>query len=707
MWDRLAEAIATRPGQVLAIALVPILLPILALPGLNPSHDVLSVLPPEAESVRGLRALEEHLPPGETSPVLVVLDAERPLLTPDGLRTLGELSVALRALPEVASVRSAALPTDGRQPDDDGEMEEALQRLAALADELAEAGAGARAIAEGAGEVGAVLARIEAELPALVAGLQEARAGAGQLGAGADEAAAGAAALRDGVAAARAGLAALRAGAEEARGGAAELRAGAGRLSAGLEEATRGVVTLRTDVADPATEAIIRAAEALDGFTLGRADPRFLQAAEAVGETFALLTGRFPPYAPNAGQRVQDGYDGLGPALAELGAGIGEAGAGAQELTAGIGALESGLDQLVGGLAELDGGLAEIEAGLAQLAGGGVQLAEGGGELAEGLGAATGGAAELQTGVGALREGVQGELAPGASELAAGLEDGAAELDDAGLEGLEAVFGGEQPFLVTAALLDARPEVREALALFTALDERRSRMFISLAVNPFSDEAIRVIREIDDTARRILAGNDLADVDVAITGSTAFISEIDAAAARDFPIIVGAVLLGVFLVLCVLLRSVVIALYMVATVLLTYAAALGGATFVFQTVLGEPGLQWWLPSFLFVLLVVLGVDYSIFLMSRVREEAGALVTREAVSEGIRRTGRVITSCGLILAGTFAALLAAPLRSLAQLGLAATIGILLDTFVVRALIVPSIATLLGRHNWWPSSRARAA
>ena len=124
-------------------------------------------------------------------------------------------------------------------------------------------------------------------------------------------------------------------------------------------------------------------------------------------------------------------------------------------------------------------------------------------------------------------------------------------------------------------------------------------------------------------------------------------------------------------------------------------------------ILGQEALVWWLPPFVFVLLVALGADYNIYLMCRVREEAETKPTRRAVMDATRSTGGVITCAGLILAGTFAALMAAEVTSLVQMGFATTVGILLDTFVVRSLLVPSLATLLGRHNWWPSRRSRTA
>jgi RND superfamily putative drug exporter len=166
-----------------------------------------------------------------------------------------------------------------------------------------------------------------------------------------------------------------------------------------------------------------------------------------------------------------------------------------------------------------------------------------------------------------------------------------------------------------------------------------------------------------------------------------------------------AVILGVFLVLVLLLRSLLAPLYLVLTVLLSFAATLGLTSIVFEGILGEEGLVWWLPVFLFVTLVALGADYNIFLMGRIREEAHTTDTRQAVATGLAATGHVITSAGLILAGTFAALLAAPFEGMVQLGFAATMGLLIDTFVVRSLLVPAIAVLAGSASWWPSARSR--
>ena len=165
-----------------------------------------------------------------------------------------------------------------------------------------------------------------------------------------------------------------------------------------------------------------------------------------------------------------------------------------------------------------------------------------------------------------------------------------------------------------------------------------------------------------------------------------------------------AILLAIMLVLGLLLRSIVAPLYLGATILLTYFAALGLSTLVFRYVFGHESVGATVPFYLFVFLNGLGVDYSIYLMSRIREESERMPLSLATEHALERTGGVITSAGIILAGTFAALMTLPMRDLFQLGFAVAVGVLLDTFVTRSLLVPALVELLGKWNWWPN-RAR--
>jgi uncharacterized membrane protein YdfJ with MMPL/SSD domain len=171
-------------------------------------------------------------------------------------------------------------------------------------------------------------------------------------------------------------------------------------------------------------------------------------------------------------------------------------------------------------------------------------------------------------------------------------------------------------------------------------------------------------------------------------------------------IVLPAILLAIMVILGLLLRSVIAPLYVGLTIVLTYFSTLGLAILVFRVVFGQQSIGNSVPFLLFVFLNALGVDYSIYLMSRLREEAAHVPLRQATELALERTGGVITSAGIILAGTFAALMTLPLRDLFQLGFAVAAGVLIDTFITRSVLVPAIVELLGKWNWWPNKEQMA-
>ena len=192
-----------------------------------------------------------------------------------------------------------------------------------------------------------------------------------------------------------------------------------------------------------------------------------------------------------------------------------------------------------------------------------------------------------------------------------------------------------------------------------------------------------------------------------VGGDTAVQLDIQRTARGDRNLLMPIVFAVVFAILVLLLRSLVAPLLLIATVVLSYGAALGASAFAFRHVFGFAGEDSSLPLFLFVFLVALGVDYNIFLMTRIREEAAVHGTRAATLLGLASTGSVITSAGLVLAGTFAVLTTLPLTVVIELGLAVTFGILLDTFVVRSILVTALSLDVGRYLWWPGRLFRVA
>ncbi|MFE3791754.1 MMPL family transporter [Streptomyces goshikiensis] len=195
------------------------------------------------------------------------------------------------------------------------------------------------------------------------------------------------------------------------------------------------------------------------------------------------------------------------------------------------------------------------------------------------------------------------------------------------------------------------------------------------------------------------------DADAIVGGYTAQRYDTERTAARDRTVIVPVVLGIILLILVLLLRSLLIPVLLVATVALNFLATLGVSALVFEHLLGFSGTDASVPLYGFVFLVALGVDYNIFLMSRVREESLVHGVRQGVLRGLTTTGGVITSAGVVLAATFAALMVIPLAFLVQIAFIVAFGVLLDTLVVRSLLVPALVIDIGPRSWWPSALAR--
>ena len=216
-----------------------------------------------------------------------------------------------------------------------------------------------------------------------------------------------------------------------------------------------------------------------------------------------------------------------------------------------------------------------------------------------------------------------------------------------------------------------------------------------LKIDPFSEVAIDAVPALRARARAAGPGTP-----VLVGGETAEAYDTRAALRRDTALIVPLGLALILIILVALLRAVVMPLYVVGTVILSFAFALGASSLIFTHVLGQPASDPSLPLFAFVFLVALGVDYNVFLLARIREERAHAATADAVRTALERTGGVITSAGLVLAATFGVLMALPIEALFQVGFVVALGLLADTFLVRALLVPALAVLLGERNWWP-------
>jgi RND superfamily putative drug exporter len=234
----------------------------------------------------------------------------------------------------------------------------------------------------------------------------------------------------------------------------------------------------------------------------------------------------------------------------------------------------------------------------------------------------------------------------------------------------------------------------------SAPDVRDGKVLINATLNNAADSL-----EAEETVKALRAEVKTVDPDALVGGVTATALDTNTTAQRDLVIIIPVVLIVILFILMLLLRSVVAPVLLVLSVVLSYAAAMGVSAFVFNTIFGFPGADATVPLFGFVFLVALGVDYNIFLMSRVREESLKHGTRPGILRGLGVTGGVITSAGVVLAATFAALGVIPIMFLVQLAFIVAFGVLLDTVLVRSLLVPALAYDIGPRIWWPGKLGR--
>ncbi|BBZ25884.1 putative membrane protein, MmpL family [Mycolicibacterium madagascariense] len=342
-------------------------------------------------------------------------------------------------------------------------------------------------------------------------------------------------------------------------------------------------------------------------------------------------------------------------------------------------------------IAQLQSAATTLERSMTVLGGPGADLPAQMARLQGGIGQLASGARALAVGVHTLVDSNL-EMLGGMSRVAAQLQDSARATS-----GSDAATGF---YLPPTALRDQR--FAEVARHFISSDGKTARFAIESGFDPYSAEAMRLDQRITGVARAATPNTSLADATVSMAGFPAINFDVQRLMVRDFLLLAIATLAIVALILGVLLQAVLAPIYLLATVVLNYAAALGMGVLVFQYGLGHD-ISWPVPLLSFIILVAVGADYNMLLISRLREESANNI-RVGVMRTVASTGSVITSAGLIFAASMFGLMVGSIEIMVQMGFVIGCGLLLDTFVVRTVTVPAIATLLGEASWWPKHRS---
>ncbi|MET3962746.1 RND superfamily putative drug exporter [Marmoricola sp. OAE513] len=480
----------------------------------------------------------------------------------------------------------------------------------------------------------------------LVDGAGELDEGATQVARGAGDAADGAGRLLTGVEKLHAGLEKLAAGSGSAAGGSTQLRQGADQLADGLEAA------------------VSQTQLAVDGLGLAH---------QALGKS---LTCGLDPYCNGA----RDGIKKIWVAERD-------------QLVPGLRAAAKGARQLADGAVDLETGLRKIRNGLDTAENGSAQLVDAQRTLSDGLGKLADGTGQVADGTGLVAGGTK-KLAGSVTELQAGLNAAATYLQGVA-RSTPPSSGGF--YLPPSALKDSRFAL--ASGAYLSPDGKVARLIVLGDSDPFGRPAADRSGDVTDAVTESLSGTSLEGSKVAATGMASTNADIAELSQSDFRLVAIAALIAVYLVLLLLIRSIVAATFLLASVVLSYAATMGLAILVWQIIGGTP-IEWTVACIAFVLLVAVGADYNLLLIKRVHEEAPD-GSREGVARAVALTGGVITAAGVIFAASLFAMMSGSVTTLVQLGFTAGIGLLIDTFVVRTLVVPAFAAIVGPKLWWPS------
>lgn len=247
-------------------------------------------------------------------------------------------------------------------------------------------------------------------------------------------------------------------------------------------------------------------------------------------------------------------------------------------------------------------------------------------------------------------------------------------------------------------------EFKKAAQLFVSEDGHTARYLVQTALDPFGTEAMDQVADIIKAGESARPNTTLANAEISMVGFSAVNRDIRDYYNGDIQFIVIATLIVVFLILVLLLRALVAPIYLVASVILSYASAVGIGVVLFQFILGQH-LHWSVPGMAFLVLVAVGADYNLLLISRIRDESRYGV-RSGVVTTVGATGGVITSAGLIFAASMLALTVSSITTIVQMGFIIGVGLLLDTFLVRTITVPAACVLIGKANWWPAKTTPA-
>ncbi|MBH0169545.1 MMPL family transporter [Fictibacillus sp. 18YEL24] len=653
------------------------------------SFNSLEEISGDVSSIQAFNVIEKSFGAGESMPANIVIKNDEKMDSTSYMELAEKISQELEKVNHVDSVRSVSRPTG--EPVEDFFV---YKQAESLEDGLGDGKEGINKISSGLMEASGELSKSEPQLTGATDGIQQLIDGTSATQAGLTEIQKNLVKIEDGIRKGTMGAADAQKGLQQIKSKQQELLSGYQKIQQGYEQAGSNLSTIQSNY--------VKLGQGLGSLNTALAS--------ITDQDFQALEDRYEipdndaeyQKIKNTLKATQNQLPGIKSSLDQLNNGLSQVSSGVQQANGKFQEINGYQQGIIGGLQQVIDGTNQLQSGLGQLADGQGQIVDNVPKLTNGLNGINNGQQELLKGFEDLG-GQFSQLTTGLDQSADGLNqvsDGLGSAQDY-LNNL-AETKDKSAFYMPEEVLQSK-DFEQALDAYLSEDRKTMTMDVVFGINPYSNESIDEVDEIKEAINRVTKGTELENAKVAVGGITSSNADLQTVSSNDFSRTVLLMLVGISIILVFLFRSLIMPVYLIGSLILTYYTSMGINEFIYVNLLGYTGISWAVPFFGFVILVALGVDYSIFLMDRFNEYKD-LTVADAMLLAMKKMGTVIISAVIILGGTFAAMMPSGMLSLLQIASIILVGLLLYAFVVLPLLIPVLVKNFGEANWWPYKRS---
>ncbi|MFJ7727631.1 MMPL family transporter [Neobacillus sp. NPDC097160] len=647
------------------------------------SFNSLEEISDEYPSIKGFNIISDSFGPGESMPTQIVIKNDDKMNTSDYITLTEKISQELQKVNNVDTVRSVTRPT-GTTIDDFY----LSKQVASLGDGLGQGNDGIKKISDGLSEAGTQMAANQPKMKEATDGLNTLITGTAAIQSNMGKLQSGLSDIDKGLKGSSMGSTEIRKHLEEMKSGIEELLAGSKKLLPVYSGIDTGLTELSKNY-DVTAAGLVSLNQALQStyhyFTNLEQDYSDIQG----NQNYQAIKGTVQVSQEKL-EQMSSGLEILNSKLKGAQNGINQANSHFALLVPGQQELVSGLEKLLPKFKEMEDGLYQMQAGQHAAVNGMPQLSGGLNDVKNGQQQFLTGFQDISGQITQLSDGLA-QSADGLNQVSDGLNSAQNYLKDVSKQ-------KQNGFYIPQDVLDSK-DFEQALNAYMSKDRKVMTIDVVFTKNPYSNEAINRIPEIKQAVKRAVKDTKLENATVAVGGVSSMHNDLDTISKADYSRTVVLMLAGITIILIILLRSLIMPLYLIGSLILTYYTAMSISEAIFVHLLGYTGISWAVPFFAFVILVALGIDYSIFLMDRFNEYRNMPV-QQAILLSMKKMGTVIISAAVILGGTFAAMMPSGVLSLLQIATILLIGLALYALFVLPLFVPVMVKTFGEANWWP-------